>query len=182
MRRITKENINTPEFFDNHFSGVLQYADIDRLEKLAKYYNGGNYLEVGCFDSPLPIILSERYPDSIIMAMDFSPKVIETLAPLYPRVSYFVGDARNFMVPDVDYIVAGEVIEHMEYPKDFIIQCLGSLKRGGTLAISTPLEESDRREVGGKQHLWSFTEQDFKDWDFETEIMDKTILAWRKLG
>ena len=38
MRRITKENINTPEFFDNHFSGELQYADIDRLEKLVKHF------------------------------------------------------------------------------------------------------------------------------------------------
>lgn len=179
MRRITEENINTPEFFDNHFSGELQYADIERLRRLIKNHRGGRYLEVGCFDSPLPPLVSEEYKGEV-WAVDFSPKVIEFLKPRFPKVHYFVSDARALSLKDLDYIVAGEVIEHMEDPKEFIDGCMNLLSKEGWLAISTPLEESDRREVGGKQHLWSFTEQDFKDWGFETEIMGKTILAWKR--
>ena len=76
--------------------------------------------------------------------------------------------------------MAGEVIEHMEDPEEFIENCMEMLSTGGWLAISTPLNESDRREVGGRQHLWSFSEQDFIDWGFETEIMNKTIIAWKR--
>jgi len=178
MRRITKENINTPEFFDNHFSGELQYADIDRLEKLVKHFKGGKYLELGCFDSPMPGILADRFPGSPIYAIDFSPKVIHTLAPQYPKVNYLIKNLKNLSFTEVDYVMAGEVIEHMEDPEEFIENCMEMLSTGGWLAISTPLNESDRREVGGRQHLWSFSEQDFIDWGFETEIMGKTILAW----
>lgn len=179
MRRLTKENINTPEFFDNHFSGELQYADIARLEALVRYFQGGKYLEVGCFDSPMPGIIADRFPDSEVVALDFAPEVIKTLAPLFPKVKYIVADVRSIK-GKYDYIMAGEIIEHMEDPKAFIDMCMKALSKDGRLAISTPLEESDRREVGGKQHLWSFTEQDFKDWGFETKIMDKTILAWKR--
>lgn len=182
MRRITKENINTPEFFDNHFSGELQYADIDRLEKLVKYFKGGRYAEIGCFDSPMPIILADRFPTSEIYAFDFSKKVVATWGPRFPKIHWGVADVRNLPLEDesIDYVMAGEIIEHMDEPETFIGECMRVLAKGGWLAISTPLNESDRREVGGKQHLWSFSEQDFKDWGFETEIMNKTIIAWKR--
>lgn len=179
MRRITKENINTPEFFDNHFSGDLFWGDEARLRRLIKYFYVGAYLEIGCFDSPLPLIVADEY-ESEVTAMDFSPRVIETLKKLYPRdVVWMIGDAMNIK-GHYDYIVAGEVIEHMEDPEAFIKGCMDALKEDGCLAVSTPLNESDRREVGGRQHLWSFSEQDFIDWGFETEIMNKTIIAWKR--
>lgn len=181
MKRIAKENINTPELFDHHFSGRFQYADIIRLEKLAKHFKGGYYLELGCFDSPLPNIIKERFPDSYVTALDFSPKVIETFKPKYPQINYIQASVPPIpFIETFDYIVAGEFIEHMEDPEEFIRECQRALTPGGWLALSTPLEESESNEMGGGQHIWSFTEQDFKNWGFETEIMGKTILAWKQ--
>jgi ubiquinone/menaquinone biosynthesis C-methylase UbiE len=185
MRRLNQENINTPEFYNEHFHPALAVTDIERHEKLAKYFKGGCYLDVGCLDSPMPVILSERFPASDIIGLDFSPQVINFFAPRFPKVRYMLGDAMKLPFGDgyCDYVVAGQVIEHMEDPKAFIDECMRVLwprKDGAYLAISTPLNESDRCEFGGRQHLWSFTEQDFIDWGFETEILNRDILAWKR--
>lgn len=177
MKRLNKENPNTPEWFNNHFDGKLAVADIERLEKMAKHFKGGDFIELGCWDSPLPIILSERFPESQIYALDFADKVVDFLAPRFPKVRWIRHDFRFGIPlsndpsnPFYNYIVAGEVIEHMEDPKKFVEDCLRGLKKGGWLAISTPhIEIEKQHKIGGPLHLWSLDEKDLKDLGF-TEI------------
>ncbi|MFZ2152250.1 MAG: methyltransferase domain-containing protein, partial [Minisyncoccia bacterium] len=62
-----------------------------------------------------------------------------------------------------DYAVLGEVIEHLENPQGAIDEAMRILKKGGTLAISTPLEEAiEPGAVDAHRHLWSFSENDLK--------------------
>lgn len=175
-------NINTPELFNKKFDGKLAVTDMSRLEALAKYFKGGVYVDVGCLDSPMPIILSERYPDSIIYGVDFADGVIDFLKVRFPKVKYIVAECTKLPFEDnsVDCVVAGEMIEHLEEPKKFFIEALRVLKPGGTLAISTPCEEVNGC-VGGKEHLWSYTTEDMKDFGFQEIIVeDKTIIAWQR--
>lgn len=188
MRRLNQQ-FNSPEVFDQKFNGTLGVSDMERHEALAKYFTGGVYLDVGCHDSPMPIILSERYPDSEIWAIDYAPKTIEFLAKRFPKVHYIVGDAYNLPFGDesVDYVVAGETIEHLEDPQAFVNEALRVLSPGGYLAISTPWAELiEQPSVGGKLHIWSFQVADIeemlgtKEVEIIVEERTKSIIAWRK--
>lgn len=191
MKRINQYDANTPAWFNDHFHNSLGVTDLPRLEKLARHYEGGRgsvYVDVGCWDSPMPMILAERYPTAHIYALDYADQVISFLAPRIPQVRYQVIKTcyrLPFEDETVDYIVAGELIEHLEKPADFIQECLRVLKPGGWIAVSTPHEEKGK-EVGGPLHLWSWTVRDVEKLlgTTETEVIQedtfKTILAWRR--
>lgn len=188
MRRINA-NHNTPEVFNHKFSGALAVSDMERLELLAKYFKGGTYVDVGCLDSPMPVILSERYPKSEIWGLDYADQVIKFLALRFPKVHYAVADCYHLPFADesVDYVVAGEVIEHLEAPQDFVYEALRILKPGSWLAISTPWEELVKQNsVGGHLHIWSFTMEDIKKMlgtenvSVLYEERTKSIISWRQ--
>lgn len=173
MKRLNKENINTPQWFNDHFDNKVGVADMERLEKLAKYFTGGVYVDVGCWDSIMPILLAERYPYSEIYAVDFADRVIDFLGSRFPKVHYqkiktcydlpFSGGL-------VDCVVGGEIIEHLDEPEKFVMEAMRVLKKGGWLSISTPHMEADKaHHIGGPLHVWSFDEKDLRDLGF-TEI------------
>lgn len=182
-----ENDANSPAHFDSKFHGCLGVTDIERLEKLARFFKGGVYVDVGVNDSPMPIILSERYPDSKIYAIDYAPRMMEFMRVRFPKVQYMVGDAMHlpFENESVDYVVAGELIEHLRDPKAFVNEALRVLKKDGMLAVSTPFEEKGG-DVGGKLHLWSWTTKDVSEL-LGTDLVEvlqeqtvRTILAWRK--
>lgn len=189
MIRLNKENINIPEFFNKKFNGALGVYDMARLHALIKYFRGGVYVDVGCMDSIMPILLAEN-KDNEVYALDFANEIINFLRPRFPKVHYkTIEDATvlPFENNSVDYIVGGELIEHLEHPKDFILESLRVLKPGGVLAISTPWEEGVSQEsVGGKQHLWSFNYDDIKElfgeceMDFIKESYSNSVLVWKR--
>lgn len=187
MKRLNTVDINTPEHFDGWLERLeLKFGttDIERFELLARHFKGGVYVDVGVFDSPMPKTLSERFPESEIYALDFAPKVIKTFQPLCPKVKYKVIDTcykLPFADGEVDQVVAGELIEHLETPAEFIKECLRVLKPGGYLAISTPHIEFDKlSKIGGPMHLWSYDKQDLEDLGF-SEVMilrEQNCLTW----
>jgi len=171
MRRLNENNPNTPEHTYKSFikyGNDIRHLDDHRLLSLAKYFKGGNFLDIGCFHSPLPILMKKKYPGSEITAIDFSSEMIKILKDKYPQVNYLVADACDLPFKDeyFDYIVAGEIIEHLEDPESFIKGVLRILKSGGILALSTPNRETEigLGSLGGKYHLWSFEEKDFEKW------------------
>jgi ubiquinone/menaquinone biosynthesis C-methylase UbiE len=187
MQRLNKEDINTPDHFDDwllRLNDEFGTSDMERMELLVKHFNGGVYVDVGVFDSPMPRILSERFPGSEIWALDFAPRVIEVFQPLCPNVKYkLIETCYNLPFKDgsVDYVVAGEILEHLEVPQDFIKECLRVLKPGGWLALSTPHEEINKAaKIGGPMHLWSYDKQDLQNFGF-TDVMalrEQNCLTW----
>jgi len=189
MKRMNGQN-NRPSVYENSFKNFLAVTDMERHWLLPKYFQGGVYVDVGCFDSIMPVILSERFPDSEVWALDYAEKIIEFLKPRFPKVHYKTHDCSKelpFEDESVDYVCAGEFIEHLSEPKIFIAEAFRILKMGGYLAISTPLnEEKIGMTVGGPMHVWSFELQDIKNLlgteDVTTvkEGGNNTILAWSK--
>jgi 2-polyprenyl-3-methyl-5-hydroxy-6-metoxy-1,4-benzoquinol methylase len=188
MKRLHEGNVNTPEFFNNKFNGELAYCDIERQELLSKYYTGGIYVDVGCMDSPMPSILAEKHQN--IYALDFADRIVGILSKRYPKVKYtHIESGYNlpFETESVDYVVAGEFIEHLEDPHRFIKEAKRILKKGGYLAISTPFEEGKSQGfIGGKQHLWSFDRTDIDELLDNPETMllkeqgGTSIIAWKR--
>lgn len=195
MKKLRDENKNTPELVDNLFAKRwrenFHYIDWRRFELLAKYFKGGKYLDVGCFNSPMPYELALSHKGKAeINALDHAPKMIAHLKGKYPEVNYichdFVKNGLPFKDEELNYIVAGEVIEHLEEPEKFIAEAMRCLKWDGILAMSTPFAEGVQEPAVSDEHLWSFVIDDIQtlcEPYGQTEIIFyqdsiKNILSW----
>jgi len=167
MVRLNPTNINKPELsykiFKERWRGNLHYIDWNRFATLIKKYKGGKYLDIGCFNSPMPyeLKIDSRYKHEEVVAIDYCDELIKDLKSNYPEVQYSVMDANKmtFLNDYFDYVVAGELLEHMEKPEDTVKEMMRVIKPGGTLALSVPLNELERGNVSD-EHLWSFASTD----------------------
>jgi 2-polyprenyl-3-methyl-5-hydroxy-6-metoxy-1,4-benzoquinol methylase len=97
--------------------------------------------------------------------VDFSEKTIEKAHELYPNVKYICADVCDTGIQETfDTVIAGEVIEHLENPSLLLEEMDRLCMVGGRMILSTPTLEFQDPE-----HLWEFTEDDFKLWGFKTE-------------
>lgn len=196
MKRLSDQNINTPEMADEIFrtrwDSKEHTVDWNRFAALAKHFKGGRYLDLGCFNSPMPGHLSEQFPDADIFAIDHAPEVIKKMQEMYPKVHYICADFLSYKwLPEdmgyFDYIVAGEVIEHLEDPQQFIDGVYKLLKPGGIFALSTPFEERISQPAVSHEHIWAFTLEDIKQLlskfrDFNVEINQDTVKLFLAYG
>jgi ubiquinone/menaquinone biosynthesis C-methylase UbiE len=168
MKRLQEENINTPELadriFEQRWRKQVHYVDFNRFVLLSKYFSGGKCLDLGVFNSPLPIELRRKFPESEIWAIDHATTVIEHFKKQFPDIHYIVGDVMRlpFENESFDYLIAGELIEHLEDPEAFLKECFRVLRPKGYLAISAPVEEGVSQARISSEHLWSFDRQDFE--------------------
>ena len=171
MKRLTENNINTPQNFDDlsvrileRDNGRFDYSSGMRTDIMLRYYRGGKLLEMCPFTSPLCEKANYHYPDADITILDFSPKVIEYFGRL-GYVKTVLSDCRETPFKDetFDYITAGEILEHLEKPEEMVKEMIRILKPNGIFVVSTPLEEEPGSNLGGGFHLWSYTEEDIKN-------------------
>jgi len=117
-----------------------------RLDFLRKYVPGKDVLEIG----PAELVGTthrhklERWPHQIIKALAKSlsglEKNLQQVRALQDQgYNIFPGDAENFdLGRRYDVIFAGEVIEHLSNPGQFLRCARKHLHPGGTLLITTP--------------------------------------------
>lgn len=167
MLRLNPNNINTPELsekiFIENWGGMPHNKDQGRFDDLTRYYKGGRYLDIGCFNSPKPGQLADN-SNNEIWAMDHATAVVSKMKQIYPKVNYVVGDLYStpFRNEYFDYIVAGEVIEHLEDPSAFINEVFRILSPNGIFALSTPFEEGISQTIITPEHLWGFSKEDIE--------------------
>jgi ubiquinone/menaquinone biosynthesis C-methylase UbiE len=169
MKRLNQQNLNKPDLdvkeFHERWRGQFHYIDWARFYGMAKYFKGGKFLDIGVFNSPLIVELKRRFPSSEFVGLDHCEQVMKELQEKYSEVTYMAGDAMNLPFEDntFDYVVAGEIIEHIEDPTTFIKEAMRVLKPGGVFSLSTPKEEGITQGLVSLEHLWSFDEQDIKN-------------------
>ena len=173
MKRINEGNINTPEFFNKKFNGSCGVSDMERLYALIKYYKGGVYVDVGCMDSIIPALLAETNKD--VYGLDFADGIIKFLAPRFPKVKYKAIEScykLPFKDNEVDYLVAGEMIEHLEDPQAFADEPTIRQFAGG----ASPLRTAERAPAchSGPTRIrqsprWP-SRHGAKKWDYEYSI------------
>ena len=104
-----------------------------RLRKMANLCrNAVKVLDVGWAEAPNPFLCNQT-----VIGLDLA------LGEKPPNYSgSYVGDALHLpdpFGPDAfDAVVAGEILEHLETPIDFLRRCHRALAPGGQLTLSTP--------------------------------------------
>lgn len=163
-RLIDGLGLNSPQEYNRIFNvrqeKGIDFQDLRRWHTLLKKFKGGRLLDAGCLDSLVPTLALEKYPKASVWGIDTAKEAIQKMQQKYPKVKYKVADVYKTGFKDgvFDYIVAGELIEHLDSPQKFIDEAFRILKPKGILAISTPLnEEIEVGAVDGHRHLWSFS-------------------------
>ncbi len=177
MERLKTENLNTAGEYNRIFRErevkEPNWSDLKRWKALLKHYKGGMITDVGCLDSLISEFFDEKLRPkdvlrSIYIGTDLAPEAIERMTEKHgsTRVKFFVDDLyqSKLKTDAFDYVVLGEVLEHLERPLDAVKEAFRILKPGGVLAISVPLEEAkEPGAVDGDRHLWSFNERDIRN-------------------
>jgi len=168
MRPLTVYNINSPE----HTNEIYEISSLDspneaelakRMQMIAGLSGGMKIVELGCGISSLPLMIKNTYPECEVYALDFGDKVIERLKEEYPQIKYQVGNALKTPYSDhyFDYVIAGELIEHISEPKELIKEMVRICKPEGVISVSTPFKETIWRPNDvPKEHMWEFSKDD----------------------
>lgn len=179
MKALTKNNINTREYWDTHQT-ALDFG-LRQQKYLSLAGSGDKIVELGCGLSPM---LAYAAHFNKAYGVDYSQKTIEQAQRLYPEIEYICSDVTDTPFPDehFDAVIAGEVIEHLEHPNRLLNEMERICKKGGKIILSTP-----HLEFIDPEHLWEFEVSDFTNWGFETEIVASQrfngriyLFAWKQ--
>lgn len=167
MKQLQKQTtLNSAEEYDRIFlerqrKGV-DWFDMKRWKELIRHYKGGAIIDIGALDSFALIMARKKYPLDFMLGIDVAEKSMKAMRIMFPSIYWERHDANSIPIKNesVNYAILGEIIEHLEYPEKAIKEAMRILKPNGILALSTPLEETERGEFDKERHLFSFTKQD----------------------
>lgn len=152
------KDINTPEAYDEIYFGKRsdELPAFDHVvEKLKSLNKGGRVLDIGCGLG--------RYFKSFdgceIHGTEISTKAISNTQELFPKskiVQWFAGSPLPYEDGFFDLIWCGEVLEHVQDPKQVVRECQRVLKDGGNALFTTPYGTYAKCD----EHLWFFYEDD----------------------
>ena len=198
-RLLAGKGDNSPESYDRIFKERAKKApdwfDMRRWEKLIECFDGGYIVDIGCLDSQVWSLVHTKFwkeQNYRYLGTDVAPKAIEDMAKRHPYAntdgeplcSFIVDDVYQSQVRDgiADYVIMGEVLEHLEEPERAIREAFRILKPGGVLAISVPYNEAvEPGAVDGDRHVWSFDEKDLMELTKEySDQFEYEILRSRK--
>jgi 2-polyprenyl-3-methyl-5-hydroxy-6-metoxy-1,4-benzoquinol methylase len=125
----------------------------ERLRKCAESVKGGTaFVDIGCGCGHSTAIMKGFCPGDWT-GVDFGESAIAEARKLFPDIS-FLYCLRTSDIPTDgwDGVVCSEVIEHVEDPKDFVLELWHLTAPGGVLVVTTP-----NRPVNDPGHLRVFS-------------------------
>lgn len=114
--------------------------DDPHIKFILKHIGTGNtVLDVGCCLGHISDMIAKL--GNKVVGIDITPELIEEAKKNFSNVKFMCVDAmalqNYFSENDFDYVVAGEVIEHVLDPTFFLKEILKILKKDGKLILTT---------------------------------------------
>lgn len=95
-------------------------------------------LDVGCASGYMTSKIANLFPSAKYYGVDIYDKAIEYAKKTYPKIEFKVGSADSLPFKDntFDLILFYETIEHVENPKDCLMEIKRALKKDGTAVLT----------------------------------------------
>ncbi|MBU1867894.1 class I SAM-dependent methyltransferase [Patescibacteria group bacterium] len=122
------------------FDRIFASKRKDLITAPIKAHKNAIVLEVGCGDGIILAELSKYLPAKNLYGIDTSIKGIELACQHLPEINLSVGDTCSLAFQDskFDFVIAADVIEHLEHLEKMLAEVRRVLKDKGKLIISTP--------------------------------------------
>lgn len=142
--------------------GNTRFEGVAMLLAKANLPKGAKVLEYGCAHGHYTINLAKRFPDLRFHGVDIEKSNVDKAwawaddEKLDGRVSFSVGTVANFgdlgqfIDPAFDFIIAAEVLEHLEDVGGTVDQLASLLNPGGKMLLTTPFGPWE--ELGSTEH------------------------------
>jgi 2-polyprenyl-3-methyl-5-hydroxy-6-metoxy-1,4-benzoquinol methylase len=155
FEEVEKNVYATPEVMSYHMHGLVlaQFLWFDQYERikffvdhLTKYFNSGkNYLEIGgghgLYIYKALQLLPTNTTFDLVDISESSLKIAKGILDT-DKVNYYLKNIFDFSNDDVyDFITIGEVLEHVENPKELLMKIGRHLSEDGVCYLTTPVKE-----------------------------------------
>ena len=192
FEEVEKNVYATPEVMSYHMHGLVlaQFLWFDQYERIkffvdhiTKYFNSGkNYLEIGGGHGLYIYKALQLLPTNTIFDLvDISESSLKIAKGILDtdKVNYYPKNIFDFSNDDVfDFITIGEVLEHVENPKELLMKIGSHLSEDGVCYLTTPVN------APMIDHIYLFNEeQEIRDLlnDAGFEIIEEKIVISEKI-
>lgn len=180
MKRVRKENINTPAYWNETFVREAAEArpgrvDNRRLGALLRWMRireeelqrPVSVLDAGCGPGDVTRFLLAGYRRDVdVVGVDISKEAVEICKKRFPKKEWRVADLSGRLPYDhdrFDLTFCGETLEHLDDPDRAVRELARVTAEGGFLVLTVPYRGRNR----SNEHVWEFEPGDFAIWGAE---------------
>jgi SAM-dependent methyltransferase len=102
-------------------------SDLKRFRRIIPWIRGNTILDMGSKEGYVHKLLKDYYPEKNFLTLDISNSDFNINLNQPKKLS-----------TKFDTIIAGEIIEHLDNPTNFLKFCYNHLNKGGFLILTTP--------------------------------------------
>lgn len=112
------------------------------LANRIKIQNPQRIVDIGCGPGNSTQVLAQKYPNAKILGVDSSPDMIETAKKEHPEIDFMQCDASRDLAMlggEYDIVFSNACIQWIPEHERLIPNMIALLKKGGVLAVQTPM-------------------------------------------
>lgn len=170
MKRLQDRKIDDAAYYEiiwgkDIAAGRSKFDPVRQLALAEKVKSGDKVVDLGAGVYGTAEFIAEHIRTKcILVAYDQSYTAKEIVDQKNLPLLYLLGLVPDTIFPSktFDVVIAGEVIEHMEDPKDLVHEMARICKPGGWMVISTVDTTCEQAIAHGPypEHIWEFTKED----------------------